>query len=92
MLRSLRRVEAGQVVGSRGAVTVTSLVIAALVFVAAALCAALIAWCLRPPARDPFFIPFGEVPAVPGLLTRGSASGIGDLADPTKQHIDHEGE
>jgi hypothetical protein len=62
---------------------VTPLVIAALVFITVALAAALIAWCLRPPAHDPFFIPFGEVPARPGLFTHGGASGIGDLADPS---------
>jgi hypothetical protein len=78
-------VEAGQ--GgrqARGAVTVTPLLITALIFITVALAAALIAWCLRPPAHDPFFIPFGEVPVgAPAFFAGDARHECGVLADPS---------
>jgi hypothetical protein len=60
----------------------SSLIIAAVVFVAVSLAAGVIAWVARPRPGS-LFVEFGGVPARPGLFTHGGASGIGDLADPS---------
>jgi hypothetical protein len=60
------------------------IIVGLLIGLAVAIPAVLIAIALRPrEPHDPFFHPFGEVPAPPGLFTRGDAFGDGDLAELT---------